>query len=397
MTLMDSLAEAKSTLAEVKTAVENGEKGADELAEAIDGFKSAQAKVDAANEAAELLKSLGNAETEQPAEKEETKMAKDLGKFAAEYVGEKGVNVHEKFNIVTPLFKAAAAMTTPSSISGALTDYDKNLVLQPRRQLLIADLFGTETISGNALTYYVESATVEGGVSTVAEGAEKPLTSFGDPTPKTVSLQKIAAHYKESDELVEDAPWLASSINNRGIYLHQKYVEDYLVTILAGTSGLGTSSDATADGIFKAMMTVQEDSGFAADAIVISPADYQKLRLAKDNNNQYYGGGFFYGEYGQDGFIEQPRIWGLRTVVSSAVTAGTAYVGAFKLGASVVHGNSGGMAVNIANQNEDDFIKNMITIVIEERLALAVRYPKAFVKISGTFPDPSGGTTTTSA
>ena len=388
MNLIEKLTEAKSNLAEVKNAVEIGEKGAEELNDAIEAVKSAQASVDAAQKAQEIIEGL--AATDAPAEKEAV-MANTLGEFAAEIIKEKGADAHEKFNIVTPFFKAAAPMTTPSSIGYALADYDKNIVLQPRRPLMVADLFGSETISGNALTYYVESATVEGGVSTVAEGAEKPLTSFGEPTAKTVSLVKIAAHYKESDELIEDAPWLASSINNRGIYLHQKYVEDFLIGTLSGTSGLGTSDDATADGIFKAMMTVQSNSGFAADAIVINPADYQKLRLAKDGMGQYYGGGFFYGEYGNGELAEQPRIWGLRTVVSSAVSAGTCYVGAFKLGASVIR--KGGMAVNIANQNEDDFIKNMVTIVIEERLALAVRYPAAFVKITGTFPDPSGSTT----
>ena len=389
MNLIESLTAAKDALAEVKEAVENGEKGADELSAAIEGVKAAQAKVDAADEAAKLLDKLG-AQKSEPAEKEE-KMAKSLGEFAADYISEQGIKKSMKFSATTPVFKAAAPMTTPSSIGGALTEFDTNIVLQPRRQLQVADLFGTETISGNALTYYVESATVEGGVNTVAEGGTKPLTSFGEPTAKTVSLQKIAAHYKESDELIEDAPWLASSINNRGIYLHQKFVEDYLVSTLSGTSGLGTSSDATADGIFKAAMTVQESSGFAADAIVISPADYQKLRLAKDNVGQYYGGGFFYGEYGNVGLTEQPPIWGLRTVVTSAVSTGTCFVGAFKLGASVVR--KGGMSVDIANTNEDDFIKNMVTILIEERLALAVRYPAAFVKITGTFPDPSGTTT----
>jgi len=392
MTLMESLAEAKESLASVKAAVENGEMGADELSAAIECVKDAQAKVDAADEAAELLKSLGSEKSE-PAEKEGAIMAKNLGEYAAEYAKEKCASIHEKFDISTPMFKSAAPMTIPSSISGALTEYNKDIVLQPRRPLMVADLFGAETISGNALTYYVESSTVEGGVNTVAEGAEKPLTSFGEPTAKTVALQKIGAHYKESAELVEDAPWFASSINNRGIYLHQKYVEDYLIGVLAGTSGIGTSSEATADGIFKAMMTVQQNSPFAADAIIINPSDYQKLRLAKDANNQYYGGGYFYGEYGNAGIVEQPPIWGLRTVVTSAVSAGTCYVGAFKLGASVVHGNGGGMSVNIANTNEDDFIKNMICILIEERLALAVRYPAAFVKITGTFPDPSGTTT----
>ena len=58
------------------------------------------------------------------------------------------------------------------------------------------------------------------------------------------------------------------------------------------------------------------------------------------------------------------------------------FVGAFKLGASVIRKNAG-VTVDIANQNEDDFIKNLITILIEERLALAVRRPSCFVKITG--------------
>lgn len=392
MNLKERLAEAKGTLAEVKEAVENGEKGAEELNAAIEGVKVAQADLDAANLAHEMLMSLGGAD-ESETEGEDATMAKNLGEFAAEYIKEKGITAHDKFGVSTPEFKSAAVMDLPSAISAATTDIDTDLVLQNRRQLMIADLFGSEQISGNAITYYVESADVEGGVTTVAEGGTKPMTSFGDPTAKTVALQKIGAHYKETSEMLEDAPWLASSINNRGVYLHKKFVEDYLVSQLAGTSGIQTSSDATIDGIFKAMMDVQESSPFAADAIVINPADYQKLRLAKDKNGQYYGGGFFYGPYGnQAGVAEQPPLWGLRTVITSAVSAGTCFVGAFKGGASVIR--KGGMSVNIANTNEDDFIKNVITILIEERLALAVRYPAAFVKITGTFPSPDADSTT---
>lgn len=76
---------------------------------------------------------------------------------------------------------------------------------------------------------------------------------------------------------------------------------------------------------------------------------------------------------------EQPPLWGLRTVITPSVAAGTCVVGAFKLGGSVIR--KGGVTVNVANTNEDDFVKNLITILIEERLALAVRYPGAFDKI----------------
>ena len=323
-------------------------------------------------------------------------MAKNVGEFAAEYVKEKGVTASEKFAIATPMFvKTAAVMDTPSAISAALTDVDTRIVEGYRRPLMVADLFSSESISGNAITYYVESSTYEGGVSTVAEGGTKPLGSFGDPTPVTVALQKIGAHYKETAELIEDAPWLASNINGRGMYQHELYVEDYLVSKLVGTSGILTGSGITADSVFAAMMSVQNQSGFAADAIVINPYDYQVLRLSKDKNDQYLAGGPFYGQYGNGAIAEQPPLWGMRTVVTTAVNQGTALVGAFKMGGSVIR--KSGVSVSIANTNEDDFIKNLVTILIEERLALAVRRPAAFCKLTGSAVTTTTGTSTTTA
>ena len=377
MTLIEKLAKAKEDLAAMKSAVEAGEKTAEDLKGAIDAVNEAQAAVDAAKAAEDLMNSFGSVKKDAKEEKKE-KEYKSLGEFAAAHV--KDVDVKQKFNVSTPAYKTAGPMKIPSSVQAAATDIDKRIVEGYRRPLLIADLFGTERISGNALTYFVESATVEGGPAVTAEGAKKPMMSFGDPTPKTVALKKIASYMKESDELIEDTPWLADAINGRGMYQHELAIEDYLIGALLGTSGIGTGAALTADGIFKAMMDVQNNSGLAADAIVINPTDYQTLRLAKDANNQYYGGGYFYGAYGNTPIAEQPNIWGLRTVVTSAIAKGTCVVGAFKLGGSVVRKN--GVTVDMANTNEDDFIKNLVTILIEERLVLAVRRPAAFVKIS---------------
>lgn len=381
MTLNEKLTEAKDQLAEIKAAVEAGEKSAEDLAGAIENVKTAQANVDAADQADALIKSLGSNEGKAN-ESEETMEYKNIGEHVAAHLKEANIDKRQKFNYTAPAYKVAAVMDTPSSISPAVTDVDKRIVEGYRRPLLIADLFSSERISGSALTYFVESSTVEGGPSFTTEGSEKPMMSFGDPTAVTVALKKIASYMKETDELVEDAPWLADAINGRGMYQHELAVESYLLTTLSGTSGIGTASLLTPDGIFKAMTTVQNNSGYAADALVINPTDYQNLRLRKDSNGQYYGGGFMYGAYGNGGIVEQPSIWGLRTVVTSAVSVGTAYVGAFKMGGSIVRKNSG-VVVDIANQNEDDFIKNLITILIEERLALAVRRPSAFVKITG--------------
>ena len=322
--------------------------------------------------------------------------AKSLGEFAAKGMKERAVKSGGRFSANLGTFSKAAAspMVTPSGVSAALADVQERLYEGPRRRLVIADLLGQETTSRSAVTYFVESDTVNGAVATVAEGSEKPLISFGDPTPVTESVRKIAAVMKESDEMIDDLPWLASAIDNRGIYLVQLFEEDQLLngngsgTNLNGIlnrTGILTGQTATgepnvADAIFRAMTDISTNSPFTADGIVINPADYQTLRLAKDSNNQYYGGGFFQGQYGNGGVMEQPPIWGLRTVVTPAIAAGTVLVGAFRQGGSVIRRN--GLTVEIANQNEDDFVNNRIAIRIEERLALAIRYPKAFAKVT---------------
>ena len=379
MTIEERLKAAMDTLAKVKKAVEAGEKTAEDLSKAMEDVKSIQAEKKAAEEADNLIKSMTTPEAK-PAENEPEKAVfKTVGEYVANEFKKANINVKEKFD-KSVNYKAAAVMDIPSAVSGATTQYEKEIIEGYRRELLIADLFSTEQISGNAVTFYPESSTVEGGPDVVAEGAKKPMMSFGDPAAKTVSLSKIASYMKETEELVEDTPWLATAINGRGMYEHQLKVEDFLVAQLMGTSGVQTQTGLGADEIFKAATAVKTQTKLPADAVVINPADYQTLRLAKDQNGQYYGGGYFYGQYGNGGIIEQPSIWGLRTVVSAAVPAGEAIVGAFRLGAEVL--KKGGVTVDIANQNEDDFIKNLITILIEERIALAVRRPDAFVILS---------------
>ena len=379
MTIEERLKAAKAALEEVKKAVEAGEKKAEDLTKAMEDVKSIQAEKKAAEEADALIKSMGKPVVAPADPKPAAKTAKTIGEFVANEFKKSNINVKEKFDKSVE-YKAAAVMDIPSSVSGATTEYEKTVIEGYRRNLMIADLFSTAQIAGNAVTFYPESATVEGGPDVVAEGAKKPMMSFGDPTAKTVSLQKIASYMKETDELIEDTPWLANAINNRGMYEHMLKKEDFLVAQLMGTSGVQTQTGLGADDVFKAAMAVETQTHLPADAVVINPADYQTLRLAKDQNGQYYGGGYFYAQYGQGGIIEQPPIWGLRTVVSPAVPVGEAIVGAFKLGGEVLQ--KGGVTVDIANQNDDDFIKNLVTILIEERLALAVRRPDAFVILS---------------
>ena len=375
MNLKEMLKEAMDTLKNVKAAVEKGEKTADDLQQATDAVKDLQAKIKAAEAADKILNDIGTPEEK---EDEKPKQAKNLGENFVNFV--KANQIGKKFNVVAPEFKTYSDVQktpTTSGVSAYATTYDRNVVTAPRVGLVIRDLFAAETISGSTLVYLVEGA-IEGAPAATNEGAKKPQVHFADPTPKTVSLAKIACFIKESDEYIHDYAFLASAINGRLLYHLQLVEQNKLVYDLSQTSGIQSdsthwtavsSATAIADLILQAAMDVQEQSGFAADAIVINPADWYTLRVAKDGQSRYYGEGFF-------GSQNIPNLWGIPVCVTTAVSVGTVIVGAFKTCGSVVQ--SGGIGLDATNTDQDDFVKNLMTIRAEERLALAVRRPKGF-------------------
>lgn len=323
--------------------------------------------------------------------------AKSLGEHFAKHVGEDGlafVKSRAGATVGAPEFKAATDVHATTEYPAALlTDIDRTIVRGYRRPPVVADLLSTGSISGNAVTYYVEAG-VEGDFATVAEKGQKPQLHNVAPTAVTDALKKIAAWWDVSDEMVEDLPFMVSEINNRGLYLLSMAEERQLLSGngtganlrgLLNRSGIQTETqaatgDSSQDALFRAMTKVQTATGLSADGIMINPADYQALRLSKDANGQYFGGGFFSGEYGVGGVVQQPSLWGLRTIVTAAVPAKTAVVGAFKAAATVYR--KGGVRVESTNSDLGKFTSNIITTRMEERVALAVRVPAAVVKVT---------------
>ena len=379
MTLREELKTKKDALFALKERIEADDAEAIAEGERLKAdIETKTAELKQAEKKASLLGAIGTADEEDTAMSDNIK-ARNLGENFVNFI--KNSDHGKKFDLSAPAFSKAATdtQTSPAGAVDFATTFDKNVVTAPRTPLVIRDLFGAETISGSTLVYLVEGA-VQGAPAVTAEGAEKPQIHFADPTPKTVSLAKIACHIKESDEYIDDFPFLASAINGRLLYELGLVEQNKLVTDLLGTSGIqtgtipsGATAAAIADAILKAAMDVQDGSGFAADAIVLNPADWYTLRVARDGEQRYYGGGFF-------GAQNVPNLWGITVCVSTAVAQGTIIVGAFKTCGSVVSKN--GVSVEATNTNEDDFVKNLMTIRAEERLALAVRRPAGFKKLT---------------
>ena len=377
MTLKEELAAKKEALAELKGRIEADEVEVTEEVEARVNALQAEieaknAEIEQAEKKAALLNVIGKPE------KEESNMEEKSGLKALDLEYLKANR-----GAVQTYVKAA---TDP--VIGPTIPYVSQNVAEIQYKLGVRDLFGTEAISGNSYTYFRMGATdlPANFDGTTAQGAEKPQI-HPTYTPVTAALVKKAAHLKETDELLNDAPYLESVVRGRGVYELQKAIEAYLVSTLLGTSGIDVTvnSGISFDNLLKAKMAVNVNTGYDADAIIINPADLQTLLLAKDGTGgtvgQYLMGGPAYAPYGNGAYGSYLPIWGMKVVATSAISSGTAIVGAFKACASVITKAGEGLRIEVANQNEDDFVKNMVTVRVEERILEAVRLPGGFAKV----------------
>lgn len=314
--------------------------------------------------------------------------ARSLGEHFVDVVKRDG---HAKsFHIVAAPFSRAAtdvqaspSTSTVPQATQAITTYDTNIVEGVRESMGVLNLIGREVITGNTLVFFTEGA-MEGTIAdSIAEGAAKSRVHFADPTPTTVTLEKVAAYIKESDEYIDDYGYLASAINGRLLYELNMVRQAKVIAGLLATSGIQTIGDTTAvtrtavaiaDEIANAIADTMTYSGRPANAIVMTPELWKLLRIGKDSENRYYGGGYFAALHGEN-------VWNLPIVLSNQLTANHIVVGAFDTCATLVS-KAEGVTVEATNTDQDDFIKNLMTVRAECREKLAVRRPAGFVDIT---------------
>ena len=366
MNMMEQLAEKKQALVDLEPmlksedvtaeTVEQGEALVKEIAEL-------ETKIETATKAAEVLETIGKADETNKDITEDNNM-NEMEMFTskcAEMVDKKaGASMH---------FKTYTDTVTAPQIA----EVDRSIAPQPRRTA-VADFFTNATISGNAVTYFRQGAfETSAGIGTTAQGNKKPQasTSFAGTT---LALAKIAAWIKETDEIINDAPFLASEVQNSLVYQIGKAEDSYIINAIGGTQGIGAETyDGTtvtfADGILASILKVKDEAAYDASVVIVNPADLYTLLTAKDSNKQYYGGGYFSGAYGNGAYGVPSSIWGVQIIASSTVSQGSALICARE---AVKVWKKGGIDVKLYEQNEDDALYNKVTLLGEERLAAAV-------------------------
>lgn len=367
MNLKDRLAQAKSELTELEPLIkENDVEAIDKGEVLVQEISTLESQIEKAEKAASILDSIGKTEEANKDITEGKKMS-----TIEEFTSKCAEMTDKKSGVRTHFEKAYNSVITAPQIA----DVDRSIAPVGTR-VSASSLFTEAQISGNAITYFLEGAFEtynNAGIGTTAQNNKKPQvsTSFA---PTTLALSKIAAWVKETDEILVDAPFLATEVQNTLMHQLGKAEDNYVINAVGSTVGIGAATyDGTtktfADGILDAIMKVKADSAYDASVVVLNPADVVTLMTAKDSNKQYYGGGYFVGAYGNGAYGVPSAIWGVPIYASSAVAQGSALVAAKE---AVKTWRKGGMDVAIAAENEDDFLYNRVTLRAEVRLATAV-------------------------
>lgn len=282
-------------------------------------------------------------------------------------------------------------ITSPDDLTGgagALLPQGQPIPPTPRQaRLFVRDLLTVQT-TGLASVPYVREytpVTTEVGASSVAENTAKPEVEMlweSDDAP----VRKVAGWVPVTTEILEDADTLAGYINGRLGYMVALREEQQVL------NGAGTGPDLKGIYQYAGVQTqafsvdVPQTLGLAiskieavdgdADAIIMHPTDYWTMLVTRYANQ--LDGGF---GSGAPGAVPFQSVWGLPVIRSRAsVTAGTAKVGAFRLGATLFDRMQ--TEIRIGNQHSDFFTTNKVAVLAEERIALAVHRPDFFVDVT---------------
>jgi HK97 family phage major capsid protein len=324
------------------------------------------------------LEQKGFAPPEQP--------APDAGTWGAQFVKGAGDKVQAlaKSDLKNLSFTVKNTITNP--VGNTFSDRKPAIVGGAFRMFTLEELLTHMPTTSNAVDYVRENVFTNLAAETT-EGSVLPESAVTTAVV-TEPVATIGHWLKISRQLAGDNAALAAYINLRLRYGVNLRVENQ---IMAGNgtapnmSGFTKAGNFVAHGYTAASLTAlgltnnrfdligkiigdSVTNDYPADAVVVNPADWWTMRLAKDSQGRYI--------LGDPGALVAPSLFGLPVVASNAVTADNVLVGSFGLGATFYDRED--VQVDMSEHDGDNFQRLLITLRATRRCMLAVERPAAF-------------------
>jgi hypothetical protein len=305
---------------------------------------------------------------------------------------------------VKALFTGASATSAGAFVVNERTDIVELLGRKPltirnlvanRRTTSDAVEFVRETSHTNAAAVVAEATsaaartaaanTTTGAVTftNASGGGYKPEGSWAFEVA-TTNVKTIAEWVPVTKRALADVAQLEGLINDQ---LSDDVAEAEEGQILNGdgsgenftginnTSGIQTQAWATDlfTTVRKGVTKLRTVGRVNPTALVLNPADAEAIDLLKDGENRYY--------YGGPSVIGQRTLWGVPVVESETQASGTGLIGDFS---KAVLWDREQTTVTMTDSHADFFVRNLVAILAEERLAFGVTRPTAFCSLDLT-------------
>lgn len=299
--------------------------------------------------------------------------------------------------LAQPSKRGKASFQTKAIISALATDADGSAgdLIVPQRQpgvlgpavrrLTVRDLCMPGRTNSNAVQYVKETGFTN-AAATVSEvlGTVKPQSEIRFDIMNT-AVTTIAHWVLATKQILDDVPQLQSYIDGRlryglayaeelqllmgggtGTDLNGMYTQ---ATAFAAPAGTGVTSPTAIDNLRLAMLQASL-AEFPATGIILNPIQWAGIELSKTTEGAY----LFANPQG----VAEPRLWGLPVVATQAMTTDKFLVGAFAMSCQIFDREDAN--VEISTEDDQNFRKNLVTILCEERIGLAVYRPEALIK-----------------
>lgn len=284
-----------------------------------------------------------------------------------------------------------------------------NLVMEDRqsgfidilqRQLTLLDLLPMGQTTSNTIEY-VKEKTFTNNAATVAEASVTTGTTGLKPESvlnfelDTSAVQTIAHWIPVTNAMLADAPQIRTIIDNRLIYGLNQELEDQILSgdgnspnlegiLASGLQTLGLAAGSTyggqanvVDACYGAMLQIQVTGLARPNAFVFNPIDWAAVRLSRENAATGTLGGYL---YGPPSVMGPTTLWGRPVVEALGMTQNTVLAGDFAMGCTLFDREQAAIRVGTI---DDQFVRNMQTILAELRAAFVVWRPTAFARVTG--------------
>ena len=283
--------------------------------------------------------------------------------------------------------RAVTDVTTGPASGGALINNQRisrigNDFLQRRTFLL--DLLPSIPVTTGSLEYVQDQtplADLANKAASVTEGQPKPQAgpTLGLVTESTAT---IAAWANMTRQAAADAPQVAGYLNTMLRYAVKRSADQQAISGngtspnlrgLINRSGVVTYAPGAAEARYRSVrrgIRLMEDVESVPEIIVLNPADAEIFDLSNDTSAGLHATPDFTG-----GLQQAPNrsVWGMTPVRSTAIAAGTALL-IDPMAVAVLDRQQ--VTAYMTDSHASNFTSNILTLLLEARLGLALFDPK---------------------